>query len=147
VVSNRPIARTSSAGDEQAGLWGLPKRWASAEAPAPSADGLEARAGKPPAAGGLGTAMVSDAPAAAAAAEMPLVRSAGIELNTAPAAPGAAAPGEEKSVEMSHGAATAAPPATCFGGIATDLANTAAAGGLAALHAARSLIAETVLWS
>ena len=54
--------------------------------------------------------MVSDAPAAAAAAEMPLVRSAGIELNTAPAAPGAAAPGEEKSVEMSHGAAPATVP-------------------------------------
>ena len=64
-------------GGAQAGLWGPPKRWASAKAPAPSANGLEARAGKPPAAGGVGIAKVPDAPAAAAAAEMPLVRSAG----------------------------------------------------------------------
>ena len=40
--------------------------------------------------------MVPDAPAVAAAAEMPLVRSAGIVPGTFPAAPGAAAPGEEK---------------------------------------------------
>jgi len=92
----------------QAGLWGPPKRWASAEAPAPSTDGLEARAGKPPAARGMGTATVSDAPAAAAAAEMPLVRSAGIVSGTFSAAPSAAAPGEEKSVEMSNVAAPAA---------------------------------------
>jgi len=100
VVSNRPVARESSAGDAQASLWGPPKRWASAEAPTPSAGGLEARAGKPPAAGGVGTAMVPDAPAAVAAAEMPLARSAGIVSGTFPAAPSAAAPGEEKSVEM-----------------------------------------------
>ena len=92
-------------GDAQAGLWGPPKRWASAEAPAPSADGLEARAGKPPAAWGVGTAVVPDAPAAAAAAEMPLVESARTVSDTVPAAPGAAAPGEEKSVEMPHGVA------------------------------------------
>ena len=87
-------------GDAQAGLWGPPKRWASAEAPAPSADGLEARAEKPPTAGGVGTAMVPDAPAAAAAAEMPLAGSARTVPDTVPAAPGAAAPSEEKSVEI-----------------------------------------------
>jgi len=54
--------------------------------------------------------MAPDAPAAAAAAEMPLARSAGIVSDTFPAAPSAAAPGEEKSVEMSHGAAPATVP-------------------------------------
>jgi len=66
-----PASRASSrwawvgVGGAQAGLWRPPKRWAGIEAPAPSADGLEARAGKPPAAGGVGTAVVPDAPAAA----------------------------------------------------------------------------------
>jgi len=101
-----PASRASSrwawvgVGGAQAGLWRPPKRWAGIEAPAPSADGLEARAGKPPAAGGVGTAVVPDAPAAATAAEMPLAQSAGIVSGTFPAAPSATAPGEDRNLGL-----------------------------------------------
>ena len=49
VPASPPRRAWAVVGGVQAGLWGPPKRLESAEAPAPSADGLEARAGKPPA--------------------------------------------------------------------------------------------------